>query len=221
MGFLDVLIWFFFGEFFIAIFLVILVSGCFDFLATLIGFPTESVKDIINMVMHYFWPAFLAGGFLTSATQKKRVALIVAVLWVLILVLFCFVPGNVSVPKVEKVAAVEITYAYDLYEQGDKVFYDYKGHSFKDPEHITQVIEMIEDARYTHTHKEVLTRNDPLYDRLMIEFLDEDGKSLKKLTIINQKGICVEGKMKNRYYRIRENTGFDVALIDRLARNGA
>ena len=85
---------------------------------------------------------------------------------------------------------------------------------------IEQVIDTIDDAKYTHTHKVLLTKNDPLYDRLMVEFLDAEGKSLKKLTIINGIGIRVDSKIWDRFYRIKPETGFDFELIYDLAHNG-
>ena len=118
---------------------------------------------------------------------------------------------------------MEITYGYDMYKQGKNVNYKYKGHSFKDPAIIAEVVEMLDDSKYTHTHKEVLTKGDPLYERIMIVLKDADGKVLKDLTMINGAGIRVKSKWVerlDRYYRIRKNTGFDVQRITDLAYNG-
>lgn len=216
----EFLLWFCFGDLIIIAFCGILIWACFDTLFVMLGIPVDSIRDILNMLWHYFWPALLTGGFLSSITQKIRTALAAVGVWTLILVLFCFLPGNVAVPKAEKVATMNVTYAYDMYENGDKVNYQYKGFAIEEPAVIEQVIETIDDAKYTHTHKVLLTKNDPLYDRLMVEFLDAKGKSLKKLTIINGIGIRVDSKIWDRFYRIKPETGFDFELIHDLAHNG-
>lgn len=217
---MDFIIWLLFGNVIIAVFIIVLTIACFNVLADLIGFPTESVSHIVNMVTHYFWPALLAGGLLSGATKKVRTSLMCVAVWLLILVLFCFVPGNITLPDAEKVARMEITYAYDIFEVDKKVSYDYKGFSVKDPAVIEQVITMLDDAKYTHTHKEVLTKDDPLYDRVMIKFKDAEGDTLKELTMINSQGIRVEGFMMDRYYRARKNKGFDAEMINYIAHNG-
>ena len=217
---LEFLIWFCFGEIIILAFTGLMVWLAFDTLFAMLGIPVDSILDILNMLWHYFWPALLAGGFLSAITEKIRPALITVVVWTLILALFCFLPGNVAVPKAEKVATMNVTYAYDMYENGNKVNYQYKGYAIEDPAVIEQVIESIDDAKYTHTHKVILTRNDPLYDRLMVEFLDAKGKSLKKLTIINETGIRVDRKIWDRFYKIKPDSGFDLELIQNLAYNG-
>ena len=217
---LDFLIWFCFGEVIIAAFSGVLIWLAFDTLAVMLGIPVDSIRDILNMLWHYFWPALLVGGFLSAVIQKIRPAIITMVAWVLILVMFCFLPGNVAVPKAEKVTTMNVTYAYNMYENGDKVKYSYKGYVIEEPDVIAQVIASIDDAKYTHTHKVLLTKNDPLYDRLMVEFLDAKGKSLKKLTIINGQGIQVDSKIRERFYRIKPDSGFDLALIQDLAHNG-
>lgn len=217
---IEFLIWFCFGELIIVAFCGVLTWACFDTLFAMLGIPVDSIVNILNMLWHYFWPALLVGGFLTAVTEKIRSALAALGVWTLILVLFCFLPGNVAVPKAEKVATMNVTYAYDMYENGDKVSYQYKGYAIKEPDVIEQVIDTIDDAKYTHTHKVLLTKNDPLYDRLMVEFLDAKGKSLKKLTIINGIGIRVDSKIRDRFYRIKPETGFDFELIHDLAYNG-
>ena len=67
---------FMFGGSIAAVFMIVLTIACFKVLADLIGFPTDEVSFIINMIIKYFWPAFVAGGFLTSVTKKKRMALL-------------------------------------------------------------------------------------------------------------------------------------------------
>lgn len=220
MGLIEWFAWFFFGDIIIAVFTGILTWVCFDTLAVMLGIPVDSIKDILHILWHYFWPALLAGGFLTAVMQKIRPALISVVVWALILALFCFLPGNVAVPKADRVATMNVTYAYNMHEVGDKVRYQYKGYAIQEPAVIAQVIESIDDAKYTHTHKIILTKKDPLYDRLMIEFLDANGKSLKKLTIINETGIRVDSTIRERFYKIKEDTGFDLELIRSLAHNG-
>lgn len=216
----EFLLWFCLGDLIIIAFCGVLIWACFDTLFVMLGIPVDSILDILNMLWHYFWPALLAGGFLSAVTEKIRTALITVVVWALILALFCFLPGNVAVPKAEKVATMNVTYAYDMYENGNKVNYQYKGFAIEEPAVIEQVIDTIDDAKYTHTHKVLLTKNDPLYDRLMVEFLDANGKSLKKLTIINETGIRVDSKIWDRFYRIKPETGFDFELIYDLAHNG-
>jgi hypothetical protein len=220
MGLIEWFAWFFFGDVIVAAFTGIMMWLAFDTLGVVLGIPVDSVRDILNMLWHYFWPALLAGGFLTSVTQKIRSALMTLGVWTLILVLFCFLPGNVAVPEAEKVATMNVTYAYNMYENGNEVDYQYKGFAIQEPAVIAQVIDTIDDAKYTHTHKVLLTKNDPLYDRLMVEFLDAKGKTLKKLTIINETGIRVDSKIRERFYRIRPGTGFDLDLIQSLAHNG-
>ena len=140
------------GDVIIAVLAITLTVCCFNVLADLIGFPREDVRQVINTFTYYFWPALIAGGFLSGVTKKVRTALKCLLVWLLILVLFCFVPGNVTVPEAEDVAVMEITYAYDMYEHGGKVSYKYKGHSFKDPAIIAEVVEMLDDSKYTYTH---------------------------------------------------------------------
>lgn len=220
---MDFLIWFIFGDVIIAVFAVTLTACCFNILADLIGFPRESVSNIVNTFTYYFWPALIFGGYLSAITKKVKTALMCLLVWLLILVLFCFVPGNITIPEADEVATMEITYAYDMYELGKKVSYKYKGHSFKDPAIIEEVVEMLDDSKYTHAHKEVLTKGDPLYERIMIKFKNADGEILKDLTMINNTGIRVESKMVDRldrYYRIRRNTVFDPQRIVDLAHNG-
>ena len=208
------------AEIVIAGFCCVLVWVCFDTLAVMLGIPVDSIRNILNIVWHYFWPALLTGGLCTAITEKIRPALITLVVWVLILALFCFLPGNVAVPEAEKVAVMNVTYAYDMYENGNEVNYQYKGFAIQEPAVIAQVIDTIDDAKYTHTHKLLLTKNDPLYDRLMVEFLDGNGKTLKKLTIINGIGIRVDSKIRERFYRIKPDSGFDLDMIQSLAYNG-
>lgn len=215
----ELLIWFLFGGSIVTVFMILLTIACFKILADLIGFPTDEVSFIINMVIKYFWPAFVAGGFLTSVTRRKRSALIAVGIWLLILVLFCFIPGNVTVPDVADVAAVNVTYAYNFYKADKTVNYKYSGFSIKDPAVIAQIVEMVDDAKYTFSHQILLTKGWWNYDRVFVEFMDANGESLKKLTVIQGVGIQVDGWI-DRFYRIKPDTGFDAQWLDNLAHNG-
>lgn len=210
---------FMFGGSIAAVFMIVLTIACIKILAELIGFPTDEVSFIINMIIKYFWPAFLAGGFLTGVTKKKRFALMAAVVWLLILVLFCFVPGNVTVPKAEDVARLEITYPTKIFQVDEKISYDYSGFGIKDPAVIAEVIDIINGGKYTFTHQILLTKGEWNYDRVFLEFKDAEGETLKKMTLIRDTGIKVEGFI-DRFYRIKKNSGLDVQRLYDLAHNG-
>lgn len=208
-----------FGEVFVGIFAVVFVGVILSAIPSIIDIPIDSISLFLNLVIKYFWPAFVAGGFLTLITQKKTTALKVGIVWVLILVMFCFLPGNVTVPDAEEVAVVEVTYAHTFYRTDDEVNYKYSGHAIKDPALIAQITEMVDDTKYTFCHEDILTKGWWNYDRMFLEFKDADGKTLKKLTVIRDAGIKVDG-WKARFYRIKPDTGFDVQWLDDLAHNG-
>ena len=72
---MEFFIWFIFGDVIIAAFAITLTVCCFNVLADLIGFPREDVSQVINTFTYYFWPALIAGGFLSGITRKVRTAL--------------------------------------------------------------------------------------------------------------------------------------------------
>ena len=215
----ELLLLLLFGEFIVGAFAVVLVGVVFSAIPSLIDVPIDSISMYFNLVIKYFWPAFVVGGFLTLVTGKKSAALKVVVVWVLILVLFCFIPGNVTLPDAADVDVINVTYAHDFYRVDNTVNYKYSGYAIKDPDLITQITEMVDGAKYAFSHEELLTRGWWNYDRVFLEFLDADGKTLKHLTLIRDKGIQVDGWI-DRFYRIKDGTGFDAQWFYDLAHNG-
>lgn len=217
---MDMLIWFFFGEAIIAVLAVLLISGCLDVLGTLIGFPEDGLKIISHLLIKYFWPAMVATGYMTLISRRKKEIFIVAIAWVLILVLFCFIPGSVPVPDSADVAQINVNYAYNIFEVRNTVNYEYTGHAVTDPTMVAQLIEMFDGAKYRCAHEDLLTNAELDYDRLIIEFLNADGDIIQELELIKDGGIRVPGRLADRFYRIKKGTGFDSALLNDIAYNG-